>query len=339
MKICIVGAGAVGGVIAGWLGARLPVGEVQLSALARGATLQALRQGGLQLTASPAMAQAAGASRWAVPLPASDQPADLGPQDVVVVAVKGPALSAVAPAVRALSGPQTCVVVAMNGVPWWFFDGLGGPCDGLPLHSVDPRGVIRAHIPSAQVMGCVVHFSASTPAPGQVHLAQGRRLILGEPAGGDSERLRRLADLLARAGFETECSERIQRDIWFKLWGNMTVNPIAALTGATTDRIMDDPLVVSLLDHIMLEARDIGARIGLPIAQQPADRHVVTRKLGAFKPSMLQDVEAGRPIETDALLGAVREIGQHVGLPTPHLDGLLGLTRLMAQVRGLDRPR
>lgn len=337
MKICIVGAGAVGGVIAGWLGARLPAGEVQLSALARGTTLQALRQGALQLTASPAMAETAGASRWTVRLTASDQPADLGPQDLIVVAVKGPALSAVAPAVRALSGPQTCVVVAMNGVPWWFFDGLGGPCDGLPLHSVDPGGVIRAHIPSAQVMGCVVHFSASTPAPGQVHLAQGRRLILGEPAGGDSERLRRLADLLARAGFETECSERIQRDIWFKLWGNMTVNPISALTGATTDRIMDDPLVVGLLDRVMLEAREIGGRIGIPIDQQPADRHVITRQLGAFKPSMLQDVEAGRPIETEGLLGSVREIGQRIGVPTPHLDGLLGLTRLLAQARGLVR--
>jgi 2-dehydropantoate 2-reductase len=309
---------------------------VQLSALARGATLQALRAGPLVLTASPAMAETTGAARWEVPLRASDDPSELGVQDLVVIAVKGPALAAAAPAVRMLSGRHTQVVVAMNGVPWWFFDGLGGASEGWHLESVDPGGVIRAHVPTAQVIGCVVHFSASTPAPGQVHLANGRRLILGEPAGGDSARLRSLAALFTRAGFETECSERIQRDIWFKLWGNMTVNPIAALTGATTDRIMDDPLVVSLLDQVMLEAREIGGRIGIPIDQQPADRHVVTRKLGAFKPSMLQDVEAGRPIETEALLGAVREIGQRVGVPTPHLDGLLGLTRLMARTRGLD---
>jgi 2-dehydropantoate 2-reductase len=237
--------------------------------------------------------------------------------------------------VKALSGPHTRIVVAMNGVPWWFFDGLGGPCEGLHLASVDPGDVIRSHIPTAQVIGCVVHLSASTPAPAQVHMAQGRRLILGEPGGGESTRVRELAALFARAGFETECSPRIQRDIWFKLWGNMTVNPISALTGATTDLIMADELVVGILDAVMLEAREIGARIGIPIDQQPSDRHVITRRLGAFKPSMLQDVEAGRPIETDALLGAVREIGQDVGLATPHLDGLFGLTRLMARARGL----
>jgi 2-dehydropantoate 2-reductase len=335
MKICIVGAGAVGGAIGGWLGARLPAGEIQLSALARGATLQALRQGPLTVTASPVMAAVAGGERWEARLRASDDPAELGVQDVIVIAVKGPALAAVAPAVKALSGPDTQVVVAMNGVPWWFFDGLGGPCNGLHLASVDPGDVIRAHIPTERVIGCVVHLSASTPAPAQVHMAQGRRLILGEPGGGESVRVRELAALFGRAGFETECSPRIQRDIWFKLWGNMTVNPISALTGATTDLIMADDLVVGILDAVMLEAREIGTRIGIPIDQQPSDRHVITRRLGAFKPSMLQDVEAGRPIETDALLGAVREIGQHIGLPTPHLDGLLGLTRLMARARGL----
>lgn len=336
MKICIVGAGAVGGAIGGWLGARLPAGEVQLSALARGATLAALRAGPLVVNASAGMAQAAGATHWQAPLHASDDPAALGVQDVVVIAVKAPALAAVAPAVAALSGPHTRVVVAMNGVPWWFFDGLdGSPCDGLHLASVDPGDLIRTHIPTERVVGCVVHLSASTPAPAQVHLAHGRRLILGEPGGGDTGRVRDLAALLGRAGFDTECSPRIQRDIWFKLWGNMTVNPISALTGATTDLIMADELVVGILDAVMLEAREIGTRIGIPIDQQPSDRHAITRKLGAFKPSMLQDVEAGRPIETDALLGVVREIGHHVGLPTPHLDGLLGLTRLMARARGL----
>jgi len=223
----------------------------------------------------------------------------------------------------------------MNGVPWWFFDGLPGPCDGLRLASVDPGDTIRTHIPTDRVVGCVVHFSAATPAPAQVRLVQGRRLIVGEPAGGTSPRLHALADLLARAGFELERSPRIQRDIWFKLWGNMTVNPVSALTGASTDRILDDPLVRAYLSAVMLEAREIGRRFGIPIEQEPEDRHAVTRKLGAFRTSMLQDVEAGRPLEIDALLGAVREVGQHLTLPTPHLDSLLGLARLMARTRGL----
>ena len=328
MRVCIVGAGAVGGVFAAWLAGRLPAGEVEVSALARGATLQALRRDGLRLAA-------ADAPTLQLRLPASDDPGALGPQDLVVVAVKGPALAAAAPAIGALCAAHTTVLVAMNGVPWWFFDGLPGPCDGLRLASVDPGDRIRAHIPTGQVVGCVVHFSAATPAPGQVRLVQGRRLIVGEPAGGTSPRVQALAGVLERAGFEVERSPRIQRDIWFKLWGNMTVNPVSALTGASTDRILDDPLVRAHISAVMLEAREIGRRFGIPIEQEPEDRHAVTRKLGAFRTSMLQDVEAGRPLEIDALLGAVREVGQHLGVPTPHLDSLLGLARLMARTRGL----
>jgi 2-dehydropantoate 2-reductase len=223
----------------------------------------------------------------------------------------------------------------MNGVPWWFFYGLSGPCEGLRLASVDADDHIRAHIPTERVVGCVVHFSAATPAPAQVRLVQGRRLILGEPAGGVSPRVQALAGVLERAGFEVERSARIQRDIWFKLWGNMTVNPVSALTGASTDRILDDPLVRAHISTVMLEARAIGERFGIPIEQEPEDRHAVTRKLGAFRTSMLQDVESGRPLEIDALLGAVREVGQRLAVPTPHLDSLLGLARLMARTRGL----
>jgi 2-dehydropantoate 2-reductase len=165
--------------------------------------------------------------------------------------------------------------------------------------------------------------------------AFGNRLILGEPAGGDSARLREVGALLARAGFQVETSERIQREIWFKLWGNMTMNPISALTGATGDRILDDGLLRAYLNAMMLEARDIGARFGIPIEQHPEQRHELTRKLGAFRTSMLQDTEAGRPLEIDALLSAVCEVGRRLAMPTPHLDSLLGMTRLMARTRGL----
>ena len=327
-KVCIVGAGSVGGLFAGWLGSRLPAGEVTLSALARGATLQALRRDGLRLESS-------GAEPVTVPLQAADDPAALGPQDLVVVAVKGPALAAVAPAIGALSAGGGAVLVAMNGVPWWFFDHLDGACRGLRLASVDPGDTIRQHVPTERVLGCVVHLSAGSPAPGVVRHAHGQRLILGEPGGRDTARLRNTTALLQRAGFEVETSKRIQRDIWFKLWGNMTINPVSALTGATGDRILDDELVRAFLSAVMLEAREIGNRFGIPIDQEPEQRHAVTRQLGALRTSMLQDTEAGRPLEIDALLASVREVGARLQVPTPSLDALLGLTRLMARTRGL----
>lgn len=329
MKVCVVGAGAVGGLFAGWLGASGQ--DIQLSALARGATLQALRERGLSVSS-------ADGSQRQVALAASDSPQALGPQDLVIVAVKGPALAAVAPAVAALRGAATTVLVAMNGVPWWFFQGLGGAGDGLALRSVDPDGSIARHIPTDSVVGCVVHLSCNTPGPGHVRHVQGNELILGEPDGRVGPRVQGLAAQLTKAGFVVRVSERIQRDIWFKLWGNMTMNPISALTGATADHILDDPLVRGFMSAVMLEARDIGAAIGIPIAQDPEQRHDVARKLGAFKTSMLQDVEAGRPLEIDALVSAVREIGQHLGLATPNIDALLGLVRLMARQRGLYPP-
>ncbi len=327
VKVCIVGAGAIGGWLGAYLGHALG-DEVRLSALARGATLAALRAQGLRLE-TPA------GELLSVPLRASDRPEELGPQDLVVVAVKGPALASVAPAVAALLGPETRVLVAMNGVPWWFFDGLAGPCQGLQLESVDPGGVVRGLIPSERVIGAVVHASCATPEPGRIRHVMGMGLILGSALGGQDAELAPTAALLQRAGFNATVSDRIQRDIWFKLWGNMTMNPISALTGATCDRILDDELVRGFVTNVMLEAAEIGARIGCPVDQTPEQRHAVTRKLGAFKTSMLQDVEAGRTIELQALVGAVREIAQHIGLATPFTDAMLGLTRLMAQSRGL----
>ncbi|MDO9093720.1 MAG: 2-dehydropantoate 2-reductase [Rubrivivax sp.] len=327
MKVCIVGLGAIGGLLAGWMGTRLPAGTVTLSALARGATLTAVRENGLVLETAD------GEQRVAVR--ASADATELGVQDLVILAVKGPALSAVVPAVRQLMGPQTQLLTAMNGVPWWFFDGLPGACHGLSLHSVDPGGTARAHIPSAQVLGGVVHLSASSPAPGRVRHVNGNNFIIGRAVGEPDTALQQVATLLQGAGLAVTVSDRIQREVWFKLWGNMTMNPVSALTGAPCDRILDDPLVRGFCSAVMLEAQHIGSAFGIPIEQDPEARHAVTRKLGSFKTSMLQDLLAGRPLEIDALVGAVREVGQHLGQSTPSIDALLGLVRLMAAERGL----
>ena len=323
MKICIVGAGAIGG----FIGTRLAAaGAHTVSALARGATLAALVQHGWRVRSGDELQQA--------PATASDQPATLGVQDVVFIAVKGPALSALAPSLAPLIGPQTLIVPAMNGVPWWFCQGRDGFGDE-PLNSVDPGGHIARALPVAQVIGCVVHISCSTPEPGLVLHKLGQGLIIGEPQGGVSPRVQALSDALGAAGFDMTASADVRTDIWYKLWGNLTMNPVSAITGATVDRIMADPLVLAFCTQAMREAAEVGARIGCPIAQTPQDRHVITRKLGAFKTSMLQDVEAGRPIELDAIVGAAHEIAQRTGQATPAIDALLGLTRLFARGRGL----
>ena len=322
-SICIYGAGAIGG----WIGARLAAQGAAVRLVARGATLTALQQQGLRLRE--------GASERTYSVRAVAEPAELGVQDLVVLAVKAPALAEVARHIGPLLGPDTVVLTAMNGVPWWFFQGFGGALAGTRLMAVDPTGAIAAALPAAQVIGAVVHASCALDAPGVVRHHFGRGLILGEPSGAASPRLQALAALLSAAGFEASVSAQIQRDIWYKLWGNMTVNPISALTGATTDLILDDPLLRDFISGVMLEAREIGARLGIPISQQPEDRHAVTRKLGAFKTSMLQDVEAGKPVELDALVGVVRELGQLTGVATPLTDALLGLARVQARVRGL----
>lgn len=330
MRICIVGLGAIGGVFAGRLGSRLPAGEVDLCALARGVTLEVVRREGLQLESA--------ARRVIVPLRVADDPAALGLQDLVIATVKGPALPGVAPAVQALCGAHTRVLSAMNGVPWWFFDGLEGPAQGLRLESVDPGGVVHAAVPAAQVIGCVVHLSATTPAAGVARHVNGQGLVVGAAAGPGDAATEAVAALLERAGFAVTRSARIQREVWYKLWGNLTMNPVSALTGATADRILDDPLVRAFCSAVMREARALGAAFGIPIEQEPEERHAVTRRLGAFRTSMLQDLEAGRPLELDAIVGAVREIGLRLGIATPNIDALFGLARLLARQRGLYPP-
>ena len=324
-KVAIVGAGAIGG----WMGVHLAGAGAQVSVLARGDTLQALQRNGLQLHQ--------GAELHTVTVQASNDAAALGVQDLVVISVKAPALASVAQQVGPLIGPHTVVLTAMNGVPWWFLQGFGGPVQGRSLASVDPDGTIARSIPAANIIGGVVHASCSVDAPGVVRHHFGDGLIVGEPSGQVTPRVQALHALLQKADFNATLSPQIQKDIWYKLWGNMTVNPVSALTGATTDLILDDELVRGFISSVMLEAKAIGERIGIPIAQEPEDRHAVTRKLGAFKTSMLQDVQAGKPVELDALVSAVRELGTLTDVPTPFTNALLGMSRLQSRVLGLYR--
>jgi 2-dehydropantoate 2-reductase len=321
MKVAIAGAGAIGG----WLGVHLARAGEDVSVFAHGETLAAIKRDGLKLTE--------GGETFSVPVKVSANAAELGKQDLIVVAVKGPSLAAVAPAVAAMLGADTIVLPAMNGVPWWFTHGLKGEAADMPLRSVDPGGTIAAAIPSSHVIGCVVHASASLAAPGHSGHTAGSRLIIGELSGESSARLSSVADALRKAGMAPEESPHIRQAIWYKLWGNMTMNPISALTRATTDRMLADPLVAAFALSVMNEAKDIGARIGCPIAESGEDRMNVTRKLGAIKTSMLQDVEAGRALEIDALLAAPREIAGKIGVATPNMNALHGLVRLMAAQR------
>ncbi|SEM34105.1 2-dehydropantoate 2-reductase [Streptacidiphilus jiangxiensis] len=328
MRITVIGAGAIGG----FIGARLAAAGATVGAVVRGATYTALDAHGWRV-------READGTLLTAPLAALADSADpaavkaLGEQDLVLLGVKAQALPAVLPAVTPLLGPATIVLPALNGVPWWFFDGFGGPCEGRSLDAVDPGGRIAEAIPVRHVVGSVVHMSCATPEPGLVRHVAGTGLILGEPDRTGTPRLAALVELMRGAGLEATASTAIHADIWYKLWGNMTTNPVSALTHATADRILDDELVLAFCHAAMREAAEIGARIGCPIAETPADRTVVTRKLGAFRTSMLQDMEAGRELELNALVGAVREIGRLVEVPTPTVDAILGLTRLAAACR------
>src|SRR4029077_4201281 len=322
LQVCVVGAGAIGG----FLGTRLALCDgVKVSALARGATLTALRDHGWRLNEGGKQLRAPAGK-------VSDDSRELGPQDLVIIALKAHALPALAPNLAPLLAADTIVLPAMNGVPWWF-SASTAELGSSPLESVDPGGGIAAAIPLPHVVGCVVHASAASTEPGVATHRMGRGLIIGEPNGEQSDRVARLGEVFTRATFEVTRSSRIRYDAWYKLWGNMTMNPVSALTGATTDRILDDELLSAFCAAAMREAAVIGGHIGCDVQQSPQDRFAVTRKLGAFKTSMLQDVEAGRGLELDALVGAVREIGARVAVATPALDALFGLTRLFGRVR------
>jgi len=317
MQVGVIGAGAIGG----WIAARMAQAGHDVRVLARSEAGDALRAGGLALTE--------GGERIVVRPRICADAQEVGACDLVIVGVKSFALASVAPSIAAMIKPDTIVVPMLNGVPWWFMG------RDVPLLSVDPQGILQKFLPHEQIVACVVHAAATRTSPAEITLFRGDRLIVGEPSGGASARVAALVDQFRAAGLPAEQSHDVRADIWFKLWGNMTINPISALTLATADRILDDPLVMDLIASVMEEAREIGKRIGCPIEQSVIERNAVTRKLGAFRTSMLQDVDASRHIELDALLAAPREIAAMVHVATPSLDSLFGLTRLMARSRGI----
>ena len=307
-KIAIVGGGSIGG----WVAARLALSSHDPTVL--------VRPGG---TLSELTLRENGAHRF-VAIRSADRAGDLGRHDLVVLAVKAFALAEAAEAAAPLIGPGTIVLPMVNGVPWWFAE--------PPLASVDPHGRIGATLPSAQVIGCVVH--AAVRREHQTIIVQhADKLIFGEPSGGVSGRVEAMAELFEGSGIRAEATSDIRRDTWYKAWGNMTMNPLSALTGATADRIISECRTMIL--DCMEEARAIGQAIGCPIAESGEDRIAVTQRLGAFKTSMLQDAEAGRKIELEGLLGAPLELARRHGVPAPNLTRLYAMTRLMAESRGL----
>jgi 2-dehydropantoate 2-reductase len=306
MNICVIGAGAIGG----WVAAKLALaGERVMALTSRGAIdWIELSEGGETTTAE---------------LNRFD-----GPADVLVVAVKATALGRAARSAKTLIGADTIIVPMLNGVPWWFVE-------GTQLKSVDPDGSIAAAFRFQQIIGCVVHASCSRSEPDKILVKHADKLIIGEPDGEASERSARLFALLDGGGLRPDLTGNVRRAIWYKLWGNATINPLSALTRATCDVILADPECRAWMLEGMAELATIGAAVGCPISESGQDRMAVTARLGAFKTSMLQDVEAGRPIELEALVGAPREIARQFGIETPALDRLHAVTRLLAASLGL----
>jgi 2-dehydropantoate 2-reductase len=307
MRICVVGAGAIGG----WVAARLALAGNQVMAITSRGPLGSITLG-------------EGGASSAAPLMQFD-----GPADLLVLAVKATALAPAAQSARSFIGRDTLVVPMLNGVPWWFVE-------GMQLKSVDPDGSVAAALPFEQIIGCVVHASCSRANDGTVIVKHAEKLIIGEPRGGETgERSARLFAVLEEAGLRPDLTGNVRRSIWYKLWGNATINPLSALVRAPCDRILADPQCRTWMLDGMAELASIGASVGCPISESGEDRMAVTAKLGSFKTSMLQDIEAGRPIELEALLGAPREIARAKGIPTPELDRLYGVTKLMAESIGL----
>ena len=311
---CIVGVGAIGG----WLASLLDAAGWDVRLLARGAALQAIRADGLRV-AEP------GGER-VVRTPTSDDPAELGAVDYLILAVKGHDLPDLLPRLAPLVGPETAVVTAMNGLQWWFTDGLAGPLDGAVLPAVDPEGALRRAYRAKRVIGSVVHASAVAEAPGRVRLIAADKLILGEVTGRSSERVERLAHAL-RAGVAVEVSPDIRLDVWRKLWGNMSMNPLSALARASTGRLLDDPETRALAGGMMREMAELGVPLGLDLGMTAEARMAVTRRLGDFKTSMQRDMEAGRRLELSNLLTVLVEMADRLGQPAPLMRAVHGLAR------------
>jgi 2-dehydropantoate 2-reductase len=317
MKICVYGAGAVGGLMAAWLSR---AGH-DVSVVARGAQLEAMRRDGLRIRGKD------GTESFRIK--AESDPARLGAQDYVLVTVKAQSLGGVADSIAPLLGKDTSVVTAMNGVPWWFLN--------MRLKSLDPSGSLARSMPTERIVGCVIHLAASTPEPGLVSHNMGTRLILGEPGGRNTERTRRIVEALAAAGFEAVASDSIEKEFWVKLLGNVSFNPVSALTTSTADRLIANEEVKAYMVAIMREVLDIGRAVGVDAAIDPEARIDMARSLGRFKTSMLQDLEAGKALEIDGLLAGTLEIARKAGVRAPFTESLFGLIRVRAEATGQYR--
>lgn len=319
MKICVVGAGAIGGLLA----VRLARAGEEVSVVARGAHLAAIRERGLALVTE--------GREEVARLPATDRLAELGPQDLVVLAMKAHQLAPVAAEVGALCGPETVLLTAQNGIPWWYFMKHGGPYEGKRLESVDPGGAIAAHLPVDRVLGSIIYLAAEIAAPGVVRHVEGMRVTLGELDGRETPRVAALAEALRRAGFKARVTGDLRSEIWVKLWGNCTFNPISALTHATLAEICRFPISRALAAEMMREAQAVGEKLGARFGVSLDRRIAGAEAVGEHKTSMLQDVESGRPLELDALLGAVLELARLTGTPAPHLAAVHACASLLAR--------
>ncbi|HXX31528.1 MAG TPA: 2-dehydropantoate 2-reductase [Myxococcaceae bacterium] len=319
MRICIVGAGAIGGLLAVRLA---ELGET-VTVVIRGANLAAVRAHGMKLLA--------GGEEHVARVAATDRIPEAGPQDLVVLALKAHQLTPVAPELRTLVGPDTVVVTAQNGIPWWYFFKHGGPHEGTVLESVDPGGVIAANLDVGRVLGSIIYPAAELEEPGIVRHIEGDRISVGELDGSDTERLRSVVQLLRRAGFKTRIASDLRSELWVKLWGNCTFNPISALTHATLVDICQFPATRRLAEEMMREAQTIGEKLGVRFPVTLEKRLAGAEAVGKHKTSMLQDVEAGKPLELEALVGSVLELGRITGTPAPHLTAVHALTSLLAK--------
>ncbi len=320
MKFAVVGAGAIGG----YLGARLALAGEDVTFIARNRNLAAINANGFRLIGED------GSEQHAPGVRAVQRMAEAGPQDVVLLTVKAHQVGDLLPELRDLFGPRTMVVTMINGIPWWYFHRLGGEFDGRQLDSVDPGGRIAAHIEPERIIGSVVYPAAELVAPGVVRLIEGNRFTLGELNGERSERVAALSAALIRAGFKAPVSKDIRSELWIKLWGNLSFNPISALTHATLEDICRFPPSRALAAAMMAEARTVADKLGVSFKISLDQRIAGAEAVGAHKTSMLQDVEAGRPIEIEALVGAVVELGRITGVATPSIDAVYAATRLLA---------
>jgi 2-dehydropantoate 2-reductase len=324
MRICIFGAGAIGG----YLAVKLVQAGADVSVVARGPHLAAMQADGLTLIEE-------GSPPVTVPVRATEAPADLGPQDYVIVTLKAHSVPPLVPRMAPLIGDGTTVVSGVNGVPWWYFHRIGGPLDGTRLATVDPGDAQWTGFGPDRVLGCVVYPAAEVERPGVIRHVEGNRFSLGEPDGSKSDRATRLSDVMAAAGLKAPVRPRLRDEIWVKLWGNLSFNPISALTHATLDVLCTDPGTRAVARGMMVEAQEIAERLGVRFPIDVDRRIDGGAAVGAHRTSMLQDLLAGRPMEIDALVASVQELGRLTGTPTPTIDTVLALIRLRGRVAGV----